>query len=119
MHKLSSRNRSGEIILIEKEVQGRGHQLRGGHIGEGEEGFVKDDISRNKNVVRLKLKTLVALCVLRSSQETRIEKCGVQVVGCCSRHVGGNKHTQKLLDGRRKIGWNRDGCMVLGRRGFW
>jgi hypothetical protein len=60
MHKWSSRNQSSQIILIKKEVQGGGCHGRGRHVGEGEGGFIKDDMARNKNAVRLKLQTSVA-----------------------------------------------------------
>jgi len=60
MHKSSSGNRSGEIMFIKKEVQGGGSHGCGGHVSEGKEGFVENDMSRNENAVRLELKAAIA-----------------------------------------------------------
>lgn len=65
----NSRNQSGEIMFINKEIQGGGSHGRGGHIGEGEKGFVKDDMSGNKNAVRLELKTSIAFVFGRVAEE--------------------------------------------------
>jgi hypothetical protein len=60
LHKPSSGNRSGEIMFIKKEVQDRGGHGCGGHVSEGKEGFVENDMSRNENAVRLELKAPIA-----------------------------------------------------------
>jgi hypothetical protein len=44
-------------MLINQEVQGGGHHERGGHVGEREEGFFKNDMSRDEDAIRLKLET--------------------------------------------------------------
>jgi hypothetical protein len=60
MHKPCSRDRSGEILFIKKKIQGGGCHGCGRQVGEGEEGLVKDDMSRNENAIRLELETPIA-----------------------------------------------------------
>jgi hypothetical protein len=59
-NKTCSRNGSGEITVISKKVQGGGCHGRGRHVGEGEEGFVKNDMSRNEDAIRRELETMIA-----------------------------------------------------------
>jgi hypothetical protein len=47
-------------MLIDEEVQGGESHGRGGHVGERKEGFIKNDMSRNKNTIRLELETPIA-----------------------------------------------------------
>jgi len=51
-------------MIISQEVQGGGRHGCGRHVGERKEGFIKNDMSRNKNAVRLDLKTLIAFVFL-------------------------------------------------------
>jgi hypothetical protein len=46
-------------MLINQEVQGGGCHGRGGHVGEREEGFIKNDTSRDEDAIRLELETLI------------------------------------------------------------
>jgi hypothetical protein len=51
MHETSSRGWNGKIMLINQEVQGGGRHERGGHVGEREEGFFKNDMSRDEDAI--------------------------------------------------------------------
>jgi hypothetical protein len=69
MHKASSRNWSGEFMLINEEVQCGGGHGCGGHVGEWQEGFIKNDMSRNKNAIRLELETPIAFVFREVAEE--------------------------------------------------
>jgi hypothetical protein len=46
-------------MFIKEKIQGGGCHGSGRHVGE-REGLIKNDMSRNKNVVRLELETPIA-----------------------------------------------------------
>ena len=48
-------------MLINQEVQGGGCYGCGGHVGERENGFIKNDMSRDENAIGLEFKTPIAL----------------------------------------------------------
>jgi hypothetical protein len=48
-------------MLINQEVQGGGRHGRGGHVGERDEGFIKNDMSRDEDAIRLELETPIAI----------------------------------------------------------
>jgi len=60
MHNANSRKWSGEIMLINEEVQGRGSHGRGRHVGEREKRFIKNDMSGENNAIQLELETPIA-----------------------------------------------------------
>ena len=55
-------------MIIDEKVQGGGCHGCARHVGEREKGFIKNDMSRNKNAVRLKLEASIAF-VLRGVPE--------------------------------------------------
>jgi hypothetical protein len=47
-------------MIIDEKIQGRGCHGRGRHVRERKKRFIKNDMSRNKNAIRLKLETSIA-----------------------------------------------------------
>ena len=82
-------------MLINQEVQGGGCYGCGGHVGERENGFIKNDMSRDVDAIRLKLETPIAL-VFRGVAEENTMRNGGQVCGALWRTYWDNRHTQKL-----------------------
>jgi hypothetical protein len=88
MHKACSRNRSGEIMFIKKKIQGGGCHGCGRHVGEGKEGLVKNDMSRDENAIRLELETPIVFVFRGIAKEDTQGGTGCKFVGCCGGHVG-------------------------------
>lgn len=47
-------------MIINEKIQGGGSHGCDRHVGERKRGFIKDDMSRNENAIRLKLETPIA-----------------------------------------------------------
>jgi hypothetical protein len=69
MHRTGSRNWGGKIIIISEKIQGGWCHGCGGHVGEREKGFMKDDMSGDENAIRLKLKAAIAFMLRGVAEE--------------------------------------------------
>jgi hypothetical protein len=94
MHRTGSRNWGGKIIIISEKIQGGWCHGCGGHVGEREKGFIKDDMSRDENAIEAQGSD--SLYAPRSSQGKHIKRNMGQVCEALWKTYWDNTCTQKL-----------------------